>query len=642
MPKKLCNKLPPLWAKLGQNSRLAGLDIHSPTYLKLKDDPYGIGDIGSMYKLISKASKSGFSLVQMNPINDTGNRPCPYMALGLFSYNPIHLDVSQILDAEEIDEIKEQIDKTIKKIKTKTDIDYKHILKFKLEVLKKSFSNLNELQKKEFAEYCQNCDKNILFYAMFKTYHNQFKTEWYNWPDEFKTPNLELVHKYPEYNEKIKFNLYVQWVLESQWLDLATFAQKKGIYLVIDKPIYPHPNSADVWANQSLFYLNGDGTPKYISGCNSPEDPFGEQKWGHAVYKFAENSENVINFFIENIRFLNQISQVIRLDHTLALIWKYYIIHHKNGEGKHLPALQHHFFQKIKQTFPDIYFIAEDLGFVSFEDIDKPLIQNAVPGMRCIQWNDQEKYTDLDSYPHLSIALTSNHDTDSLLAWWQNLSDEHKSYFIWKFFGDKYKGNINSQVIIKEITSSIFASKSALAFITLRDIVKDDRRYNFPGKKDPYNWTLRSPISLEDINFYGITKIINQNSRQNNKPKPRLKSFVLALQPTFDEIQRRKPGEVFLIRLALSKLPKKIDISTDLPQELFSQKGVWTTKIFGMKNENIKITEYSSNLIVIEIAIKIPLTAQLGSYELAANIDFGKDGTICLCRFGQNLKLEVW
>jgi len=273
------------------------------------------------------------------------------------------------------------------------------------------------------------------------------------------------------------------------------------------------PNSAEVWANPHIFYLNKDGTPEYISGSHNPGDPFGEQIWGHAVYKFQEQPAETINFFIDNIKFISQVSPIIRLDNALSLIWKYYLINVQTKQGRHKKALKDKIFSAIKSQFPSLFFIAEDVGYLNYEQIDKPLQKLGIPGIRCPQWDDP-KYADLSKYPHLSIAITSNHDTDSLPTWWQ------KQKTLFKHPLDKGgrqakhgRGIFNDRDLIESLIYQIFTTKSQIAITSLRDIENDPRRYNLPGTESKDNWSLRMKNNIEDLDLSIIKEIITQTNR---------------------------------------------------------------------------------------------------------------------------------
>lgn len=68
------------------------------------------------------------------------------------------------------------------------------------------------------------------------------------------------------------------------------YANAKGVDLIGDMPIYVGGQSADVWANQSLFELGEKCAPEFVSGV--PPDAFSAtgQLWGSPLYRWEAHS----------------------------------------------------------------------------------------------------------------------------------------------------------------------------------------------------------------------------------------------------------------------------------------------------------------------------------------------------------------
>lgn len=49
-----------------------------------------------------------------------------------------------------------------------------------------------------------------------------------------------------------------------QWKAVKAYANKHGVSLIGDMPIYVGGHSADVWANQGLFELSETGAPALV------------------------------------------------------------------------------------------------------------------------------------------------------------------------------------------------------------------------------------------------------------------------------------------------------------------------------------------------------------------------------------------
>jgi 4-alpha-glucanotransferase len=238
------------------------------------------------------------------------------------------------------------------------------------------------------------------------------------------------------------------------------------------------------------------------------------QIWGHAVYKFQESSDEATDYLKESVAFMSQISEAIRLDHVLALIWKYFIIAPKSDKGKHIMALGKKLFKALTENFPNVFFVAEDVGYINTKAIDKPLGGFSIPGVRCPAWANRIKYSQIYNYPENCLATTSLHDLDCIARWWANLDkSDRKKYTQQVRKYKKSKGAPFSKTSLTDVIEIIFASRANIASITLRDLVGDLRRYNTPGTQNLKNWRARSPQDIEDINFGPIEEIIRKTNR---------------------------------------------------------------------------------------------------------------------------------
>ena len=64
----------------------------------------------------------------------------------------------------------------------------------------------------------------------------------------------------------------MQFQFFNQWYKLRAYANKKGIKIIGDIPIYVSLDSADAWSHPELFQLDEQCTPKAVAGC--PPDGF--------------------------------------------------------------------------------------------------------------------------------------------------------------------------------------------------------------------------------------------------------------------------------------------------------------------------------------------------------------------------------
>ena len=100
-----------------------------------------------------------------------------------------------------------------------------------------------------------------------------------------------------------------------QWLELRDYAHQHGVLLFGDMPIFVAHDSADVWANSDLFYLNEDGSPAVVAGV--PPDYFSEtgQRWGNPLYRWHEMSQDNYSWWTARLKMSFTQVDVVRIDH---------------------------------------------------------------------------------------------------------------------------------------------------------------------------------------------------------------------------------------------------------------------------------------------------------------------------------------
>lgn len=88
------------------------------------------------------------------------------------------------------------------------------------------------------------------------------------WDEDIKLRRKEAMEEYRgRLSEEIAFYKFQQFLFAKQWFALKDYANKKGIQIVGDIPIYVALDGADTWANPELFQLDEDCTPLAVAGC---------------------------------------------------------------------------------------------------------------------------------------------------------------------------------------------------------------------------------------------------------------------------------------------------------------------------------------------------------------------------------------
>ena len=76
----------------------------------------------------------------------------------------------------------------------------------------------------------------------------------------------------------------LQLIFDAQWDELRSYADRRGVQLIGDVPIFVMGDGCDTWVNRELFELNDDGRPSVVTGV--PPDYFSPtgQLWGNPLY----------------------------------------------------------------------------------------------------------------------------------------------------------------------------------------------------------------------------------------------------------------------------------------------------------------------------------------------------------------------
>ncbi len=115
--------------------------------------------------------------------------------------------------------------------------------------------------------------------------------------------------------EEIEFQKFLQFIFDKQWTRIREYANKKGIKIIGDLPIFIAYDSADLWANKELFTVREDGSLEFVAGV--PPDYFSAtgQLWGNPLYKWKVMEKDNFAWWRKRISKLLEMVDIIRIDH---------------------------------------------------------------------------------------------------------------------------------------------------------------------------------------------------------------------------------------------------------------------------------------------------------------------------------------
>ena len=224
----------------------------------------------------------------------------------------------------------------------------------------------------------------LIPYAKFQSYkyaHN-FKP-WWEWSlrQQNDSSNTEMCE------DEYEFHIFLQYLFRAQWDKLKCYANENGIKIIGDLPIYVAPDSSDVWANKDLFQLDQVGQFSAVAGV--PPDYFNQfgQLWGNPLYNWENHLSDQYSWWMNRISDQLSLFDVLRIDHFRAFHDFWSIPFGSNdartGEWKSGPGAK--FWETVKAKFPELPFLAEDLGDIS-KDVRSLRTSFSLPGMAVLQF----------------------------------------------------------------------------------------------------------------------------------------------------------------------------------------------------------------------------------------------------------------
>lgn len=384
--------------------------------------PYGIGTLGeSARRFIEFLVQSGQSCWQLLPVGPTSYGDSPYQSFSSFAGNPYFIDLDD-LEAEGL--LKKEEYETLNWGENPAAIDYALLYETRYPVLRKACQRLAERQDEDFTAFCQKESDWLEDYALFMALKNKYEGKsWFQWPAGVRLRKPEaLKEARQELAEELTFWKGVQYLFFHQWEQIKQLANRNGITIIGDLPIYVAGDSADVWASPEQFQLDEDGLPVEVAGC--PPDAFSEdgQLWGNPLFDWEYLKKDGYRWWLRRIKAQYRICDTLRIDHFRGFD-AYYAIPYgdktaRNGRWRPGPGLP--FFQKVNEMLGEPDIIAEDLGFRT-KSVDQLLEDTGYPGMKILEFAFDNPKEGSDYLPHCydphCVVYAGTHDNDTIQGW---------------------------------------------------------------------------------------------------------------------------------------------------------------------------------------------------------------------------------
>lgn len=455
----------------------------------------GIGTLGDKaYKFVDFLASSNAKIWQILPLNTTNYGDSPYQSCSSNALNYYFIDLAylvqdKLLTAEEVN--------TADMFTSLRRVDYGKLFNNKTQLLKKAFSRFK--QDKDFNDFVTSGE--YFDFSIFMALKEKFlHRAWLEWDEEFRVYSKDTVNKFATENkEDLLFWQFTQYIFLKQWKKLKEYANKKGILIMGDIPLYIAYDSVEVWKyGNKLFKMDDNRVPLGVAGC--PPDVFSEdgQLWGNPVYDWEKMARDGYAWWNKRIEDCFNHCDILRIDHFRGFD-RYYEIPPKDKTaryGKWVDGPKEKFFADKRS----LNIVAEDLGVVD-DSLIKFLKNVGYPCMKVLLFafdglpNNEHKPS---NFTENFVCYTGTHDNMPLKQYIQDLS-EHEL----KICKQDLTNECNKLGLVADTSSLIAMCKSIihLAFCSIARTViipysdllalGGESRINFPSTVSTMNWSWR-------------------------------------------------------------------------------------------------------------------------------------------------------
>ncbi len=490
--------------------RGSGILLH-PTSLP---SSWGIGDLGpEAYLFVDFLASAGQSWWQLLPLGPTGYGNSPYMCFSALAGNPLLISPEKLVE----DGLLPRADLQTRPDLPQDRVFYRGAIEFKRTVLEKSFDVFKaappDVHREGLRTFRERnaawLEDYALFMALKEAHRGQAWTKWE--PDLVSRTPQALQEASHRMRERVEFHRYVQYLFFHQWTRLREYCHGKGVRIIGDLPIYIAHDSAEVWSNRGMFYLDERGSPTVVAGV--PPDYFSAtgQRWGNPIYKWEDRATSGYRWWIDRFRANLSLVDLLRLDHFRGFeaYWEIPAAETEAVNGRWVKGPGAGLFSALKSALGDLPVIAEDLGVITPE-VEALRDEFALPGMKILQmaFGRDPKAHDYRPHHHSKhcAVYTATHDHNTTVGWFmaeagKETTQSREEVEQERAFALKYLGTEGREIQWDMIRLAM-SSVATLAIFPLQDVLGlgSEARMNRPGTaKGNWEWRFQAGVLTHAI-----------------------------------------------------------------------------------------------------------------------------------------------
>lgn len=484
------------------SDRTAGLIL--PLFSCASQSSWGIGEIADVEHISRWLYGAGMRALQVLPLNEmAAGQQSPYSAMSAMAIDPIFITLGAVDDFAALggeDAMPASDREALDFARQSNKIEYAVVRRLKQTALRDAFRRFVD------AEWSRDSDRAralkmfvtaqawwVEDYSLFRAIHaREQERPWTDWPEELQRrdpPAIAAARR--ELANEVLFYQYLQWIAAIQWQ--AVRQRTGGVAVYGDLPFMVDTDSADVWARQHQFDLG--------VSIGAPPDAFSAegQNWGTPLYRWDVIARESFHWLRERSRRCADLFDGYRIDHLVG----FYRTYGRPRDGSpsfftpENEADQLALGERILEIFrePGSAVIAEDLGTVP-DFVRASLARLGVPGLKVFRWErhwhtEGQPFRNPVDYPEISVAVSGTHDTEPMMMWWENASEDEKRKVSAVVPGAAI--GAPCEVVRDALIEALYASRSQLVLMPIQDLFGWKDRINDPSVVGDTNWVYRLP-----------------------------------------------------------------------------------------------------------------------------------------------------
>ena len=482
------------------SERKAGILMH----ISSLPGKYAIGDFGpEAYRFADFLKRNGQGYWQLLPLNQVNERYgySPYSPLSAFAGNVYFVSPDLLAEQNLISDLPENCMPS-----SSGKVNYKIAEQTKEEIIDTAFKRFKDNSfsslKNDFAEFREKERYWLTDYSFFMTLKKKFNfSNWNEWPKVLRDRDEKALKQFfKENSDEIEREEFAQFIFLKQWKNLKRYCNDKCIKIFGDVPIYINYDSADVWSHPEFFKLKKNKEMKAVAGV--PPDYFSEsgQLWNMPVFRWDVMKNDGFTWWKNRIKKNLELFDLLRLDHFrgFSAFWEVPAGEVTAINGKWVRGPGAGLFDELKKEFPDMPFVAEDLGQID-QSVYELRDNYDLPGMKVLQFAFGSDTRTSVHIPHNHtyncIVYTGTHDNNTTKGWFIRETDCVQRKNLKKYLGKKiHNRNCHLQLI-----RLAYSSVAKLVITPFQDILGlgTDARMNTPSVGNG-NWVWR--FTKNDLN----------------------------------------------------------------------------------------------------------------------------------------------